>query len=284
MSLNPVLLNGLRSNQVKEPVEFKERFTALGYRSRKFANFTREVNDFPNATVSITIGGSAGWIEQLAGLTNVSVGVVSGTNFENKISVNQVVGTGIFSEGAKGIVAFGQAAYIGSIGAAVLEGLDLGSLGGNVLYANPEAMTLMGNVQQITMVEPVDSAKLAQHIVLQEYSLSAQLRRLRKLQAGWDGDVAPGISDVTGNMAEEVIQEVQRVTLSRLATLTTHLAPLPDGSLRFECTHSNKELFITISDKAVEIQAWQPLDAVESFGYWKTDAAGAREHLEWLVK
>lgn len=281
MSLNHILLNELPSDQVKRPVEPKERFTAWGcYRSRKFANFTREVHDFPNATVSISIGRSAGWVEQLAGITNVSVGVVSGTDFEKKISVNQVVGTGIFSEGAKGI-AFRQGVYIGST---MLEGLELSSLGGNVLYVNPEAMTLIGNVQQITMVEPVDSAKLAQHIVLQEYSLSAQLRRLRKLQAGWDGDVAPGISDDTGNTAEEVIQEVQRVTLSRLATPTTRLAPLPDGNLRFECTHSNKELFITISDKAVEIQAWQPLDAVESFGYWKTDAAGAREHLEWLVQ
>jgi hypothetical protein len=281
MSLNPILPNLLGPAQVKGQDEAKAGFSAWGnYRSRKFANFTREVHDFPNATVSISIGGSAGWVEQLAGITNVSVGVVSGTNFEKEISVGRVVGTGIFFEGAKRIP-FGQSAHIGS---SVLEGFEQGYMAGNVLYANAEALTLLGNVQQITMVEPVDSAKLAQHVVLQEYSLSAQLRQLRKLPAGWDGDVAPGISEDTGNTAEEVIKQIHQVTLSHLAIPTTRLAPLPDGSLRFECTHSNRELFLTISNKAVEIQAWQPLDAVESFGYWKTDAAGAREHLEWLVK
>lgn len=281
MSLNRILPNLLGPVQVKEPDEAKAGFSAWGsYRSRKFANFTREVHDFPNATVSISISRSAGWVEQLAGITNVSVGVVSGPDFEKKISVNQVVGTGMFSGVAKRI-AFGQGAYIGS---SMLEGFELGYLAGNVLYANSEAVTLMGNVQQITMVEPVDSAKLAQHVVLQEYSLSAQLRRLRKLQPGWDGDASSSISDDTANTAEEVIKEVQRITLLYLAIPTTRLGPLPDGSLRFECTHSNKELFVTISNKAVEVQAWQPLDAVESFGYWKTDAAGAREHLEWLVK
>lgn len=281
MSLNHILANLLSPAQVKGPDEAKAGLSAWGsYRSRKFANFTREVHDFPNATVSISISRSAGWVEQLAGITNVSVGIVSGTNFENEISVSQVVGTGIFSEGAKRIP-YGQSAHIGS---SLLEGFESGYLAGNVVYAKTEALTLLGNVQQITMVEPVDSAKLAQHVVLQEYSLSAQLRRLRKLQPGWDGDASLSISDDTANTAEEVIKEVQRITLLHLAIPKTLLAPLPDGSLRFECTHSNKELFVTISKKAVEVQAWQPLDAVESFGYWKTDAAGAREHLEWLVK
>lgn len=272
MSLNHILLNACGPAQVKKADDANARPLSWGsYRSRKFANFTREVHDFPNATVSISIGGSAGWVEQLAGITNVTVG------------------SGISLEGAKRIP-FGQSAYIGQTlyrgfcRSSILEGFEEGYLAGSVLSAGPEALMLIGNVQQITMVEPVDSAKLAQHIVLQEYSLSAQLLRLRKLQAGWDDDAAPAISKDTGDTADEVIKQVHQIALSHLAIPTTRLAPLPDGTVRFECTYSNRELFLTISNKAVEIQAWQPLDAVESVGYWKTDAAGVREHLEWLVK
>ncbi len=281
MSISHLFVNELTSAYLKRPVEATEGISAWGsYRTLKFANFTREVNDFPNATVSISLGASAGWVELLAGITNLSVGIVSATDIDKQIEVNQIVGTGIFSGAAKRIP-FGQSAHIGS---GMLEGFDQGYLAGNVLYVDPQAMDLFGNVQQITMFEPVDSGKLAHHAVIQEYSLSAQLRRLRKLQSGWDGDSAPGIAEGTGDTAEEVIKQLHGITLSHLAIPTTHLAPVPDGNLRFEITHANKELFLTISNKVIEIQAWQPLDAVESFGYWKTDAAGVREHLEWLVK
>jgi hypothetical protein len=275
MSSNPILFNESSFALRNKPAEARKGFPAWGcYRSRTFANFTREVHDFPNSTVSINVGSSAGWVDLLAGITNVSVGILSGTDFGKQIGVNQIVGTGIFCGVAKTIPP-GHGMHAGTI---LFEGPA------DALYLNDEVVALLGSVQQITMVEPVDPAKLAQRAFLQECSLSAQLRRLRKLQAGWDGDAAPVISDETGGAAEEIIKQLQRVALSHLAILKTRLGPLPDGSLRFECTESNKELFVTVSNKAIEVQAWQPLDAVESVGYWETDAAGVMEHLEWLVK
>jgi len=277
MSTDPVLPNESGAALRKKSAEARKRFQAWRYRSPSVANFTRQVHDFPNATVSINVGPSAGWVDLLAGITNISVSVPSSTGFGTEIDVNKIVRTGIFSGVAKQIP-LGQGMYAG-----LLEGVS-GEYSADVLYLNPEATALMGNVQQITMVEPVDSAKLAQRAVLQECSLSAQLRRLRKLQAGWDGGAAPVISDETASTAEEIIKQVHHVALSHLMILKTRLGPLTDVSLRFECTESNRELFVTVYNKAIEIQAWQPLDAVESVGYWETDTAGVMEHLEWLVK
>jgi hypothetical protein len=246
------------------------------YRLKKFANYTREVNEFPNATIPISVSGSAGRLSQLAGITNVAVQVATGTGFIKKIDVNNIVATGVFSEGSQRI-AFGQVANLvcGVVGAFV-EG-----------YPNSEAITLLGNVQQLTTVETVDAAslaQLAQLAVIQEHSLMAQLRRLRALTDGWDGENALRISEATSSTAEAVIQRLLEVSLGSSVIPNTHLGPLPDGTLRFECTHSNKELFLTISEDAVEVQKWQPLDSVESLGYWETDERGVREHLEWLVR
>jgi hypothetical protein len=279
MSTNPVPPNESDATLGKEPAKARKEFQAWRYRSPSVANFTRQVHDFPNATVSINVGSSAGWVDLLAGITNISVGVLSSTDFGTEIRANQIVGTGIFNGMAKPVPP-GQGMHAGS----TLHGWFLSEYSTEFSCLNSEAATLLGNVQQITMVEPIDPAKLAQRAVLQECSLSAQLRRLRKLPAGWDGDVAPVISEATGSTAEEVIKEVHHAALSGLVVPAVHLGPLPDGTLRFECTYSNKELFLTISNKDIQIQAWQPLDAVESMGYWETDTAGVMGHLEWLVR
>jgi hypothetical protein len=271
---DPILPNESSTVLIKKSAEAGKTFQVWRYRSPSVANFTRQVHDVPNATVSIHVGQSAGWVDQLAGITNVSVGILSGTDLGAGIGVNQIVGTGVF----RGVV--NQIPFCPSMHA--WSNLYEGPANAFCLYN--EAVTLLGSGQQITMVEPVDAAKLAQRAVLQEHSLSAQLRRLSKLEAGWDGDTAPAISEETRDTAEEIIKQVQRVALSQLVILKTRLGPLPDGSLRFECTESNKELFVTVSNKAVEVQAWQPLNAVESVGYWETDTAGVMEHLEWLVR
>jgi len=250
------------------------------YRTRNIANFTREVHDFPNATVSIRVGSSAGWLEQLAGITNVSVGVASGSAITGKISVGQVVATGLFLEGTKR-VSLGQAAQLVT---GFVEDFAPGYYGGNLIYGTTDTLALLGNVQQITMVEPVGASSFAQFAVAREYSLSDQLARLRKLPHGWDGEGAQPISETTCETADTVIKGLWQMTLSHSVIPTVLLGPLPDGSLRFECKYADKELFLTISEKAVEVQAWQPRDAVESSGYWETGPVGAMEHLEWLVK
>ena len=48
------------------------------------------------------------------------------------------------------------------------------------------------------------------------------------------------------------------------------LGPLQGGSLRFEWKNNNKELFITVLGNCITTQRWEPLDAIESEGYWET--------------
>src|SRR5207249_2970008 len=146
MSTQIYFPNRYRPAQVKHSSESKEGLLAgRFYRAKRIANFTREVLDFPNATVSISVGRSAGWIEQLAGITNVSVGVASGSDITGRISPNEIVGTGVFSEGTSRI-SFGQSAHLVT---GLVESFESGYFAGNAVYLNPESVTLLGNVQQI---------------------------------------------------------------------------------------------------------------------------------------
>lgn len=282
MSTQRFLLDQFLTPKAKSDKAGEELVAWGSFHPSRFVNFTREVHDFPNLTVSINVGASAGRLEQLAGITNVSVGVVSGPNVARQIDVNQIVRTGIFREGTK-VVYLGQAEHQHSV-TGMLEGSQQGYFSGPTVFVNAEAVKLLGNVQQITMVEPVDAASLAQAAVKEKHSLIAQLRRLVDLPEGWDGENARRVSATTGSTAEQVIEQIILTNLTFLVIPTIRLGPLPEGAVRFECTYSNKELFLTVSGDIVEAQIWHPLDAVRSVGYWKTDVAGAREHLGWLVK
>jgi len=281
MSVNPLLPKELLALRVRLVPENDEGGLSWGFLpGRRFADLARAVNDFPNTTIPINVSASAGWISQLAGITNVAVQVASGTAFIEEIGVNKVDATCAYSEGNEWIP-FGQMAQLIS---GVPGVFGKGYFAGKVSSGNRAAFTFLGPAQELTTVETVDAASLAQHVVIQEHALSTQLRRLRKLQDGWDGEKASHISDETGNTVEAIIGQLLQVSLSSLAVPNVRLGPLPDGTLRFECTHLSKELFLTVSGKNVEVQKWQPLDSVESLGYWETDLQGVREHLEWLVK
>jgi hypothetical protein len=214
-----------------------------------------------------------GWVDQLAGITG-HLKLATGQEIAAKFGVNEIVGAGFVSHGAKHLAM--QQTVLCPFG-----GFEQGYISAGYL----DSVILLGDVGQITtVVEPVDAATLTQLAVAQECSLSAKLRRLRKLEDDWDGESSVRVSDETTTTAEEIIKEVLHVALSHLVISTVRLGPLPDGSVRFECTHSNKELFLTVSGKVVEIQTWQPLESIEALGYWKTNVASTREHLEWLVK
>jgi len=239
------------------------------YHARSIANFTHELHDVPNATVYISLGPSAGCVTQLAGITNVTVTVGTGSAITKEIDVDRVVETGLFSEGNQRIY-FGRTAHFVT---GFVEGFYQSKYGGDVIYKKPEPLALFSNVQQITAVEPVRG-----------YSLHEQLARLRKLPDGWDDEGASRISESTCATADTVIKSLWQITLSHSVTPAVLLGPLPDGSLRFECTYADKELFLTVSENTVEVQGWQPRDAVESSLYSETGPAGAMEYLEWLVK
>lgn len=60
------------------------------------------------------------------------------------------------------------------------------------------------------------------------------------------------------------------------------LAPIDDGSIRFEWVNGNKELFLTVMGNSIESQKWQPLEAIESEDYRVVSLDSVDHELEWL--
>ncbi len=231
-------------------------------RVKNFANFTHEIQDFPTLTMSIGTAVSGAWLAQLSGITQVGVYVPSGIDANSRIGVNEVVASGVYRE-CDYELTLPEPVYVPAV------------------YINPIAVTI--GTEELTPVEAVDSQALAHVVVSRINSLKAQLRKLRGLSPGWDGEHAPRFSSETIETAEQIIGIILSRSLSCLTAPKAVVGPLPDGSARFELTHKNKELFLTVSDKNVEVQRWQPLDAVDSQGLWETDARGTQEYLEWLL-
>jgi hypothetical protein len=246
-------------------------------RGKQIATLTREVFEVPNSTVSIEFTPSVGRVEQLAGLTNISASPIQGINVNSQIFSTQVVGTSVYSELSNQITV-GQATYLSA--ARALQ--EFGSEVPNPL-ADPNLVTF-DIAQQQTALTPVDCKALAEAVIVQKSRLNSLLDSFEQLQPGWDGEGAPSISSETIKTAEAIAETIFSTSLAALQVATCRLGPLADGSLRFECVGGNKELFISVSGMAVEVQAWEPLTSVESVGFWETDAAGAKERIEWLLK
>jgi hypothetical protein len=239
-------------------------------RGKQIATLAREVFAVPNSTVAIELTPSVGRVEQLAGLTNISVSPTQGINVNSQIFSTQVVGTAVHPE-LSNQVFVGQPKYVS--GGSAVQGF----------YAGPSEVTF-DVVQQQTAITPVDFKALAEAVIAQKSKLNLLLHKFGELKPGWDGEAAPRISTGTIETAEAIAQTIFSSSLATLQVATCRLGPLTDGSLRFECVQGNKELFISVSGTAVEAQAWEPLTSVESVGFWETDAAGAKEHFEWLLK
>jgi hypothetical protein len=109
------------------------------------------------------------------------------------------------------------------------------------------------------------------------------VRQFQDFQEDWDGEGASVLDSDTIENAEGVVELVLSQSLSRLIVPTIVVGPLHDGSVRFEWTHSDKELFLTVRGHEIEVQRWQPLAAISSEGYWKTDLTGVKIHTAWLL-
>jgi hypothetical protein len=115
------------------------------------------------------------------------------------------------------------------------------------------------------------------------YKLWDRLKHLGSFPQGWDANKGEAFTGETLANAGKVIDLILMECLARGVVPSVLLGPISDGSLRFEWKKDNKELFITVLGESVTLQQWQPLDAVESEGYWDTTLEGVQPQIEWLL-
>jgi hypothetical protein len=239
---------------------------------------TPKIYDLTNSTVPINGEKSAGWLEWSAGVTNVAVGVYSytlvGTQADGIAAA--LAGTAPTSQAVLKEVSLGRAHLVPSSYLSWSPETNVGITG----FWQPSSVDA---TQFQTAIEQIDVTAVLDVLVARDKELTLQLNRLQKMTAGWDGEEAPTVSEKTGKTAASIIRLIFEASLAAIAIPKCRLGPLTDGSLRFECTHGNKELFITVSDDAVEVQAWQPRSTLKSVGYWETDLKGAKGHVGWLL-
>jgi len=113
--------------------------------------------------------------------------------------------------------------------------------------------------------------------------LRDRLKQFQIFSQGWDAASGEAFTAATITNADKVIDLILRECLVRSMVPNVLLGPVSDGSLRFEWKNDNKELFITVLGESVTLQQWQPLDAVESQGYWDTTLEGIHPQIGWLL-
>lgn len=131
---------------------------------------------------------------------------------------------------------------------------------------------------------PVDAQHLSDAVRTRIRSLQARLRAMSKLEQDWDNEGAVAVQPKTVENAKRFIEIILSSSLAHLLAPNVLVGPIADGGIRFEWKNQNRELFITINDDSFEIQSWQPLEALDSEGYWKTDFDGVVPHIAWLLE
>jgi len=204
----------------------------------------------------------------------LGMSVSTGMDIGSHINIDSLVSTGIYERGTYGVT-FSEPVY------APFETIQ-GVFFGEIMVSNPFPVTI-ATFQEPTIIEAIDAKAIADAIVQRTRALEAQVHALVNLLPGWDGEDAPKISEDTIETAKYIIKLILSKSLANLTAPEAVVGPLPDGRVRFEITHKNKELFLTVYNKDVEVQEWHPLEAIDSLGFWETNAEGTIEYLEWLL-
>lgn len=131
--------------------------------------------------------------------------------------------------------------------------------------------------------------------VLDELSIATQrttvmLSDLRRkisdfglLKANWDGEDAQPITPETLATALQVLERLALVLERKNIASRPSARPFPDGSVFLKWIQGQKELAITVQDRTVEAQHWQPLDAFRSEGLWQISIDDVPEHIDWVL-
>jgi hypothetical protein len=102
------------------------------------------------------------------------------------------------------------------------------------------------------------------------------------LAQDWDGEGADRPTAETVRTSKAVFEKLVAHAVRTGMASAPDIVPLSDGSIRFEWTVSNRELFITILEDRVEAQRWEPLDSIDSTYYAELCVSRVDAELEWL--
>lgn len=164
---------------------------------------------------------------------------------------------------------------VAKIGPAATPPLRLDRIVNSGIYRIPAPQLMPGALYDLSNYEDRVTRRI--------YKLWDRLKQLRSFPQGWDANRGEAFTAETLANAGKVIDLILTECLVRGVVPSVLLGPIPDGSLRFEWKKDNKELFITVLGESVTLQQWQPLDAVESQGYWDTTLEGVQPQIEWLL-
>jgi hypothetical protein len=163
---------------------------------------------------------------------------------------------------------------VAKIGSAAAPALPFNRIVNSGIYRVPAPQLMPGTLYDIPRAD-----KIARKIC----ALRDRLRQLQSFSQGWDANKGETFTAETLASVSKVIDLFLTQCVVNSVVPCVLLGPLPDGSLRFECKKDNKELFITVLGESITLQRWQPLDAVESEGYWDTTLEGVQPQIEWLL-
>jgi hypothetical protein len=141
-------------------------------------------------------------------------------------------------------------------------------------------------VYQPTSATPV----LLEEFVYSALRSNANTSALRRKVSGfshlphnWDGEGAEPTSEDTINTSMRVVEQIAVVLERKNTSSLPSVRPFPDGSVFFRLICGQKELAITVENRNVEVQRWQPLDAFQSQGLWEISVDAIPEHVDWAL-
>lgn len=144
----------------------------------------------------------------------------------------------------------------------------------SVIY-QPASVSCFRAVQDLFAVEGDRSQILS--------DLRRKILGFKSLAQNWDGEGADPISALTVTTALRTIEQIEVVLSRKNASSSPSVRAFPDGSIFFKWVFGNKELALTVYQSAIQVQRWEPIEAVHSLGLWEVPVDEIAEHVEWVL-
>lgn len=124
-----------------------------------------------------------------------------------------------------------------------------------------------------------------QNVISRPWIASAvkELNDFQQWLPNWNEAGAAAFAAETLDTAREVLQKLWDFSVGHDIDSKPNIAPLEDGSVRFEWTNRDKELFLTVLGRSIEAQRWHPLKSVESETYHVISPLAIEKELEWFA-
>ncbi len=159
---------------------------------------------------------------------------------------------------------------------------------GSLTRPAPKLQGFVGSV----IYRPINAilSTMLDELYIADRRTNETLSELRRTVAGfaqlgpnWDGEHAESVSAETLATAERVVEHIAIVLERKSTSARPSVRAFPDGSIFFKWIQGQKELAITILDRTIEAQRWQPLEAFRSQGLWQISLDDISEQVEWVL-